>query len=123
MLSNNIANSFNIFSLNINNPNLVNDKEVAVATYIKNTKQVFNYGYDIGFENKFFVESVIAMIGDKDGIKIDKAIKDTWLQTYINQQLIDNGFYDMIVDIDSNFQDKNIKITINKNTLIDYSTI
>lgn len=117
MLSNNINNSFNIFDGDITKPNLVNDEEIRVAVYVKNTKRIYNYGYSIGFENKFIVENCINILGVKDKAKIDNETKQILLYSYINDELRNNGFFNMEVNIDTYFQDRNIEIIIKKEQL------
>ena len=117
MLNSNINNSFNIFDTEIREPRVVNDEEIRVATYIKNTKRTYEYGYNIGFDNKFIIENCINMLGRKDNITIDNEVKQKLVYNYINQELINNGFINMDIDIEDYFQTRNLKVTIKREQL------
>jgi len=117
MLNSNINNSFNIFDTGIREPKAVNDEEIRVATYIQNTKRTYEYGYNIGFDNKFIIENCINILGRKDNLTIDNEVKQKLVYNYINQELINNGFINMDVDIEDYFQTRNLKITIKKEQL------
>jgi Leu/Phe-tRNA-protein transferase len=117
MLNSNINNSFNIFDTEIREPRIVNDEEIRVATYIKNTKRTYEYGYNIGFDNKFIIENCINMLGRRDNLAIDNEVKQKLVYNYINQELINNGFINMDIDIDDYFQTRNLKVTIKREQL------
>jgi Leu/Phe-tRNA-protein transferase len=117
MLNSNINNSFNIFDTEIREPRIVNDEEIRVATYIKNTKRTYEYGYNIGFDNKFIIENCINMLGRRDNLAIDNEVKQKLVYNYINQELINNGFINMDIDIEDYFQTRNLKVTIKREQL------
>ncbi len=114
--SNEIINSFNIFSKDIRNPNLVNEEEIRVASYIGNTKEFWHYNRDLGLENKIVIESVLNNIGVIDGIKVDKEITDIMLESYLNSELLNNNFTNFTINIRyAGDQTKVIEVTFNKN--------
>ena len=106
-----LNNSFNIYTTQYNNPELVNDDEIAVATYTKFTKNELLYGYDIGLSNNYLISNTIINF---DKRILNDEIKNSLLQNYFSQELANNGFMNTNIDITINNQELNLKITLEK---------
>ena len=94
MLNNNLNNSFNIHSENIREPNLVNDEEVSISTYIHNSKGFYFYNQDLGLENKNVLELTLLELSNLNSqvTKIDGNFEKEIMLNYFQSELLKNGF-------------------------------
>ena len=113
-----LNNSFNIFTDYPSNPELVFDEEISASVYVYKNKTDYFYGYDIGLEYNAPVTAIIETLGNTEGVKVDETTKSLMYKGWLENQLSNNGFKFITVNVDNYFQTKNIILTINKEQYI-----
>ena len=114
----NLNNSFNIFTTNPSNPELVFDEEISAGVYVYKNKTDYFYGYDIGLEYNAPMTAIIETLGNTEGVKVDETTKTLIYKGWLENQLSNNGFRFITVNVEDYFQTKNIILTINKEQYI-----
>ena len=105
------TNSFNIYTKEANEPNLVVDDEVAVATYTKFTKNELHYGYDVGLNNNYLVSNTVIKFNSN---VINDSIKNLLIENFYREELANEGFMNANVALVQENQTLNLKITLER---------
>jgi hypothetical protein len=125
VLNSNLNNSFNIHSENIREPNLVNDEEVSISTYIHNSKGFYFYNQDIGLENKNVLELTLLELSNLNSqvTKIDGNFEKEVMLNYFQTELLKNGFSNFSVNVSDDFQTRNVTVNLDRNYLNNRSDV
>lgn len=114
----NLNNSFNIFTTNPSNPELVFDEEISAGVYVYKNKTNYFYGYDIGLEYNTAITGIIETLGKAEGNPVNPESQYLLYQGWLENQLSNNGFKFITVNVENYFQTKNIILTLNKEQYI-----